>query len=1110
MKGKGDFTRDTFDPRRHYSAVRLQQGRVGLDADFNEQADIVRHRAETGAADALGPSAAPRAAAGYRIEPTPDDSDLLLFPGRLYVDGVLAGLDPGPEVAIDAFLAADRVRVDVESLLGVALEPGDWLEVLDDASAAAGEQGTVAQLLALDREDGEARMSEDVSAHDGPGGPRLRRLATYTTQPDLLEPPPLPTDEGWYLLYLDVWRHHVSHLEDPAIRELALGGPDTATRERTVAQVRWLEAGDLEDDVHCLSEPQAWLDRIAPDLGTLRARTRPEETSDDPCIVPAGGGYTRLENQLYRIEVHRGGAAGDDPPPTFKWSRENGSVVTRWIGQDGDRVTVEERGRDEARAFAPGQWVELTDSARELRGEPGTLIQLAGVDGDVLTLDPATTTDPTDLAGFTPDPKIRRWDMAADAGEIEVDPGAEWIALEGGIEVRFGAGTYRTGDHWMIPARTFAGSFAGDVLWPRDEATGEAVPRRPDGIEHHHAKLGLLRREGGAFSVVDCRKTFPAATELLRFLLAGGDGQEARPGLELPCALTVAVADGQWPVEGARVRFETGVGSLQAAGEGPDATVVATTDGDGLATCRWTLPEEPGEDPCLAVTATLLGADDQPFPTPPLAFHARLSVASEVAYDGSGCEHLAEAETVQEALDRLCRNRALYYVSGDGQEGRPGEELPRPLEARVTNGAWLEPEAPVRFRIVDDDGDGELVAEDGASGRELDVKTREDGVAAVRWRLDSGPTSQRVEARLLDERGDPLGGSVAFNASLAVAGGEPGIRIVRVLRPDQANDRFVRLENDGELRGFELSTIRIACDAPLDAASIDGKPTCFVTVEPPFRGQGGDGPVVGFHPVVVAATVSVSFNTIVWRATSAAFAYLSQEVFNGLEGEERRVLARLTVKGNVVWGVDEEGRVRYLDGEAFGRREDAGRLALDLPSGDGRRGGDFEMWFWLVPSQEVNPPFFLDVTTGRSLVAGSVRDLDGSPIGGIPVRLRRTDTQQPERTVFNDQLGRFRFLNVASGAYEVSAEIGNQSVTRRVRVGGEIVVFDPVVLGTERVDRIDGIGETFRDRLVERGVTNPALVADMEPRELARLLDVSETHAGTLIGNARELLIQEE
>ena len=37
---KGDFTRDTFKKEKHYSGVRMQQGRVQVDADWNEQVDI--------------------------------------------------------------------------------------------------------------------------------------------------------------------------------------------------------------------------------------------------------------------------------------------------------------------------------------------------------------------------------------------------------------------------------------------------------------------------------------------------------------------------------------------------------------------------------------------------------------------------------------------------------------------------------------------------------------------------------------------------------------------------------------------------------------------------------------------------------------------------------------------------------------------------------------------------------------------------------------------------------------------------------------------------------------------------------------------------------------
>ena len=40
---RGDFTRDTFDPAKRFLRVLYQQGRVQLDADFNEQVSILLH-----------------------------------------------------------------------------------------------------------------------------------------------------------------------------------------------------------------------------------------------------------------------------------------------------------------------------------------------------------------------------------------------------------------------------------------------------------------------------------------------------------------------------------------------------------------------------------------------------------------------------------------------------------------------------------------------------------------------------------------------------------------------------------------------------------------------------------------------------------------------------------------------------------------------------------------------------------------------------------------------------------------------------------------------------------------------------------------------------------
>ncbi|MEO5607300.1 MAG: DUF6519 domain-containing protein, partial [Polaromonas sp.] len=64
---QGDSSRDSFNPARHYSAVRLQQGRVITDADWNEQADLTRYRAERLARDTIGPCGAPLDAAGYAL-----------------------------------------------------------------------------------------------------------------------------------------------------------------------------------------------------------------------------------------------------------------------------------------------------------------------------------------------------------------------------------------------------------------------------------------------------------------------------------------------------------------------------------------------------------------------------------------------------------------------------------------------------------------------------------------------------------------------------------------------------------------------------------------------------------------------------------------------------------------------------------------------------------------------------------------------------------------------------------------------------------------------------------------------------------------------------------
>ena len=56
---KGDFTRLSFDKRKHYRGVLMQQGRVQLDSDWNEQVQIAEHRYSTFFGDVVGQSGTP-------------------------------------------------------------------------------------------------------------------------------------------------------------------------------------------------------------------------------------------------------------------------------------------------------------------------------------------------------------------------------------------------------------------------------------------------------------------------------------------------------------------------------------------------------------------------------------------------------------------------------------------------------------------------------------------------------------------------------------------------------------------------------------------------------------------------------------------------------------------------------------------------------------------------------------------------------------------------------------------------------------------------------------------------------------------------------------------
>jgi hypothetical protein len=448
----GDYSRKTFNREKHYSGVQMQQGRVQVDADWNEQLDIHLYRTETEAVDVIGPSGVPKKNNGFKIGTTPDGHDLTIAAGRIYVEGLLCELD---------------------------------------------------------------------------------KAATYTAQPYLPNPefsspgsppssPPqssvLSLKDGTYLVFLDAWQREITALDDKLLREVALGGPDTTTRLQNVWQVRLLQletsppnsppASPPNATVDCNS-PFAQFDQLtAPTTGRLNARTQPLKPEENVCLLPPTAGYNRLENQLYRVEVHSGGALNQ---ATFKWSRDNASVETKIKKISGNVVTVTDLGKDEVLSFAGGQWVEIVDDESTLKSSPHPLAQIDKIGPGV---DEITLKTSVAAVANLPGLKLRRWDQtgAAAKGDGVNATLATWVELEGGIEVSFGAGNYHPGDYWLIPARTAT----GEIEWPPFEVPNTApVPQPPRGIHHHFCRLALVQSLGGNVSILaDCRKPFPALTEI--------------------------------------------------------------------------------------------------------------------------------------------------------------------------------------------------------------------------------------------------------------------------------------------------------------------------------------------------------------------------------------------------------------------------------------------------------------------------------------------------------------------------------------------------------------------------------------------------------------------
>lgn len=475
----GDYTRVTFDPTKVFSGVHKQQGRVSLDADFNEFEEILDRRDRSEMYDTVGHAVVPATTPdGFKIA-VDAAAKVTIGIGRMYVDGIQA----------ECF--------------------GDMSDPKKTVFDAA--MGNLVGPLPL--------PFDGQPFHYPDGFPAIS-----------------PTAGVINLVYLDVWQREVTSWEDLRLLDPALGGPDTATRVQTAWQVKALSpvAADA-----CTNPPQTWIDLTAPSTARMTAAASATPPPMGPCVIQPAGGYSGLENRLYRVEIQKGGKLTGPNPATFKWSRDNASLVASVLkitasGAD-SIITVESTGRDTWMRFEVDQKVELLDDTVEFamrdKNDSGKVAKIKNVNhatGEI-TIDQNLSAFPI-IA--TRHPRIRRWDTAlpGDPAVRNVSNGTA-IALEDGIAISFGDGTLahandtlHAGDYWVFSARTADGSI--DVV-------NNAPPR---GILHHFTQLAIVT--SGVPPVVnqDCRDPWPVPCDC-----EGGGGCECDACVTLESHLSGAL-----------------------------------------------------------------------------------------------------------------------------------------------------------------------------------------------------------------------------------------------------------------------------------------------------------------------------------------------------------------------------------------------------------------------------------------------------------------------------------------------------------------------------------------------------------------------------------------
>jgi hypothetical protein len=344
-------------------------------------------------------------------------------------------------------------------------------------------------------------------------------------QPDWLDrPAPSGSQSGNSVVSLLITEQSVCAVEDQALREVALGGPDTAARLRLMQHFLALPTTGST----CADGAAAVASLLAADgvtLGpysdqlissaALQVGFVPDTPPPDACSPAVAGGYLGADNQLVRVTVSAFNPQANTGEILWGWN--NASILYRATLTDklAGVLTLTGVPIDQEHAPQLGQAVEILRSRADLG------------DGNYIAADSGFVTTVTEAYSFD-NGTLTIADIADLPPEYATDPNPLFVRLWQAI-VPFTAGqavALDTVSGLMVtvtlaalPAQIAARPFWRFAVRPNTPANVyparyQEGPQPPDGPRQWLCDLAVVGDVGDSYGLLqDCRPTFTALTD---------------------------------------------------------------------------------------------------------------------------------------------------------------------------------------------------------------------------------------------------------------------------------------------------------------------------------------------------------------------------------------------------------------------------------------------------------------------------------------------------------------------------------------------------------------------------------------------------------------------